>query len=59
MLLQPIGVDQVPESATGGAPAEAGGLQEVRQKIIKSRIEHLEDEIRTFEENIRDLGGEP
>jgi len=32
---------------------------EVRQKIIKSRIEHLEDEIRAFEKNIRDLGGEP
>ncbi|HYO58254.1 hypothetical protein [Archangium sp.] len=32
---------------------------EVRQKLIKSRIEHLEDEIRAFEKNIRDLGGEP
>ncbi|HZH13561.1 MAG TPA: hypothetical protein VE057_04275, partial [Archangium sp.] len=32
---------------------------EVRQKIIKSRIEHLEHEIRAFEKNIRELGGEP
>jgi hypothetical protein len=31
----------------------------IRQKIINSRIEHLEDEIRAFEKNIRDLGGEP
>jgi hypothetical protein len=32
---------------------------ELRQKIINSRIEHLENEIRAFEKNIRDLGGDP
>jgi hypothetical protein len=32
---------------------------QIRQKIIKTRIEHLEDEIRAFEKNIKDLGGEP
>ncbi|WNG15729.1 hypothetical protein [Cystobacter fuscus] len=32
---------------------------EVRQRIINGRIKHLEDEIRAFEKNIRDLGGAP